>query len=108
VQDLTVTKYVDRSSPNLMLSCCNGKHYGSALLTVRKAGGKPIEYIKIKLEEVMITGVTTGGSQNQDLQTENLILNFAKVSIDYTPQNADGSPGTAIPFGWDIAANSKE
>jgi type VI secretion system secreted protein Hcp len=57
VQDLTVTKFVDKSSPNLMLSCCNGKHYGSALLTVRKAGGKAIEYIKIKMAEVMITGL---------------------------------------------------
>ena len=26
VQDLSFTKYVDMSSPDLMLSCCNGKH----------------------------------------------------------------------------------
>ena len=47
VQDLTLSKFVDSSSPKLMLGHCNGKHFPDALLT-------------------------------------------------------------AIPFGWDIAANSKE
>src|SRR5690349_10203215 len=108
VQDLSVTKYVDSSSPKLMLACCNGSHYANALLTVRKAGGtNPVEYIKIKMEEVFITAVSTGGSGGEDRLTENLSLNFAKVNVDYTPQDAKGAPGTAIPFGWDVAANAK-
>jgi type VI secretion system secreted protein Hcp len=108
VQDLSFTKYVDSSSPNLMLNCCNGKHFSDALLTVRKAGGNPVEYIKVKMETVLIAAVTTGGSGNEDRLTENVILNFAKVSVDYTPQKADGSADTAIPFSWDVAANSNE
>ena len=27
VNDITVTKYIDRASPNLIQSCCNGTHY---------------------------------------------------------------------------------
>ena len=108
VQDLCISKYVDTSSPNLMAACCSGKHYTDALLTVRKAGGNPVEYIKVKLETVLIAGLTTGGSGGEDRLTENVILNFAKVSVDYTPQDDKGAPGTAIPFGWDIAANAKE
>jgi type VI secretion system secreted protein Hcp len=108
VQDLCVSKYVDSSSPKLMLACCNGTHYASALLTVLKAGGNPIEYITIKLQTVLIAGLTTGGSLMEDRLTENLILNFAKVSLDYTPQDDKGGAGTAIPFGWDVAANSRE
>jgi type VI secretion system secreted protein Hcp len=108
VQDLCVCKFVDASSPKLMLNCCNGQHFANAELTVRKAGGAALEYIKVKMAEVMITGITSGGSQSEDRLTENVILNFAKVSVDYTPQKDDGSKGTAIPFAWDIAANSKE
>jgi len=108
VQDVTLSKVVDSSSPKLMLACCNGTHYPSAVLTVRKAGGKPVEYIKVKMEEILIAGVSTGGSYSEDRLTENIILNFAKVSMDYTPQKADGSADTAIPFAWDIAANSQE
>jgi len=108
VNDLSFTKYVDSSSANLMLNCCNGKHFSDALLTVRKAGGNPVEYIKVKMETVLIAAVTTGGSGAEDRLTENVILNFAKVTVDYTPQDDKGAAGTAIPFAWDIAANSKE
>ena len=108
VQDLTFTKYVDSASPKLMLACCNGKHYDDALLTVRKAGEKPVEYIKIKLTEVLVTSVTTGGSGGEDRLTENVTLNFAKVHLDYTPQDDKGAAGTAIPMEWDIAANAQD
>ena len=72
-----------------------------------KAGEHPVEYVKIKMEDVLITSVSTGGSGGEDRLTENVSLNFAKVSVDYTPQKDDGSPGTAIPYSWDIAANVK-
>lgn len=107
VQDLSFTKWVDASSPKLMLACCNGKHYDSALLTVRKAGEKPVEYIKVKMTEVLITSVTTGGSGGEDRLTENVSLNFGEVNLDYTPQDTKGAAGTAIPFSWDIAGNTK-
>jgi type VI secretion system secreted protein Hcp len=107
VQDVSVTKYVDSASPKLMKACADGSHFANALLTVRKAGGSaPVEYIKIKMEEVFVTSLSTGGSGGEDRLTENLSLNFAKVSVDYTPQDAKGAAGTAINFGWDIAANA--
>ena len=63
VQDVSLTKYVDSSSPKFMLACCKGSHFDNAVLTVRKAGGeKPVEYVKIKMTEVLITSVSTGGS----------------------------------------------
>ena len=107
VQDLSFTKYVDSASPSLYLTCSNGKHWDSAFLTVRKAGETPVEYIKIKMEEVLVTSVSTGGSGGEDRLTENVTLNFAKVHVDYTPQDDKGKAGTAIPYGWDIAANVK-
>src|SRR5438105_9176971 len=57
VQDLSFTKYVDSASPKLLYAGCSGKHYDSAELIVRKAGDKPVEYIKIKMTEVLITSV---------------------------------------------------
>ena len=107
VQDLSFTKYIDSASCPLMLAASNGKHYKEALLIVRKAGEKPLEYVKIKMEDVLITSVSTGGSGGEDRLTENVSLNFAKVSVDYTPQKQDGSADTTIPYSWDIAANIK-
>ena len=108
VQDLSFTKWADKATPKLMLACCDGKHYDEAKLTVRKAGEHPVEYIKIKLTEVLITSVTAGGSGGEDRLTENVTLNFAKVHYDYVPQDDKGKAGTAIPMTWDIAANVKE
>ncbi len=110
IQDLSVTKFIDSSSSPLMLACCKGTHFPSALLTVRKAGGEaPVEYVKIKMDEVFITSVSTGGSGGEDRLTENISLNFAKVHVDYTPQlDKGGGKGKAIPFTWNIAENSHE
>lgn len=107
VQDISFTKYVDKSSPNLMQYCCNGKHFSEALLTVRKAGETPLEYLKIKLTDLMITAVSTGGSGGEDRLTENVTLNFAQFKVEYTPQKKDGTGDAAVTIGWDVAKNVK-
>src|SRR5262245_33584893 len=70
VGNLTFTKWVDCSSPNLMTACCQGDHYKTATLTVRKAGGDPVEYIKIALSQVLITQITSGGSGLSELLSQ--------------------------------------
>jgi type VI secretion system secreted protein Hcp len=108
VQDLSVTKYIDSASADLMLACCNGKHFKEALLTVRKAGETPVEYIKVKMEEVLIGSISTGGSGGEDRLTENVTLNFAKVSVDYTAQDEKGkAKSPPLSMTWDIAKNQK-
>lgn len=107
VHDLTFTKWVDTATPKLALACCSGKHYKDATLVIRKAGDKPVEYVKIKMETVMITSIATGGSGGEDRLQENVTLNFAKVNLDYVPQDDKGGPGTAIPMSWDIGGNTR-
>ena len=108
VRDLTITKYVDKATPNLMKTCCNGTHYPEALLTVRKAGGgAPVEYYTLKMYPVMITNIESGGSGDQDRLTETVTLNFGKMEVDYTPQKDDGTAEAAIHIGWDIATNTE-
>jgi len=107
VQDLSFTKYIDSATSPLMLAACNGTHYDECLLTVRKAGETPVEYVKIKLTEVIVTSISTGGSGGEDRLTENVTLNFAQVNFDYTPQDDKGKAGTVVTMGWDIAGNAK-
>jgi len=108
VQDLTFTKWVDKATPKLALACCSGKHFKDATLVVRKAGEKPVEYLKIKMDKVFISSISTGGSGGEDRLTENVTLNFSKVSLDYIPQDDKGASGTAIPMIWDIATNANQ
>jgi type VI secretion system secreted protein Hcp len=107
VQDLSFTKWLEKSSPDLLLSCCNGKHYDSATLIVRKAGETPLEYLTITMEDVIITSVSTGGSGGEDRLTENVVLNFGRVKVAYVEQTDTGGTGAKPQMGWDIAANVK-
>lgn len=104
-QDLSVTKWVDVASPILQLYCANGDHFTKAVLVCRKAGKKPLEYIKITMEKVMVTSVSTGGSGGEDRLTENISLNFANVKYEYVQQKPDGSGEPAKNFIWKIAEN---
>jgi len=106
IQDVSITKYVDKATPILMKSCSDGSQVGEAKLTVRKAVTEALEYVVITMTDVIITSISTGGSGGEDRLTENVTLNFAQVSLDYQPQGQDGSAdGGAITYGWDIAGN---
>lgn len=107
VQDISITKYIDKASPNLLKACCKGETQPEALLTVRKAGGNPLEYIKIKMKEVIISSISTGGSGGEDRLTENVTLNFASFEYEYVPQKSDGSGDASIPMKWNIKTNSE-
>lgn len=109
MQDLSFTKYVDKSSPELMLACSNGKHIKDAVLTIRKAGEKPLEYLTITLEKLLVSSLSTGGSGGEDRLTENVTLNFAKVKVEYQEQDEKGGPkGGKVTYSWDIEKNVKE
>jgi type VI secretion system secreted protein Hcp len=107
-QDLSFTHYLDRASCDLLYASSTGKHIDKATLTVRKAGDKPLEYIIITMDEVMVTSVSTGGSGGEDRLTENVTLNFAKLKVEYKEQKKDGAEGEKGQFTWDIAANAKD
>lgn len=105
VQDISVTKYVDKSSPLLLKACCNGQHIKEINLVVRKAGEKPLEYLKLKLSDCLVSSVSTGGAGGQDRLTENVGLNFAKFQVTYTAQDAKGAAAGEVPFAFDVKAN---
>ena len=108
VEDLEFDHFVDRSSPNLMKYCLTGKHVAEAVLTIRKAGGSPLEYLKLTMSDVIITGVRPSGTANDDVRVkERVRMSFAKVKQEYNVQNAQGGSGGAVTAGYDIKANKE-
>jgi type VI secretion system secreted protein Hcp len=107
VEDLSFVHLVDRASPNLMKYCLTGKHIDQAVLTVRKAGGNPLEYLKITMSDVIVTRVSPSGSNTDNGITEGVRLSFAKVKQEYVVQNAQGGSGGAVTAGYDIKLNKE-
>lgn len=108
IQDISFTKYIDKTTPNLMRACCNGEHFSEAVLVVRKAGKDPLDYMKVTMSPVLVTSVSTGGSGGEDRLTENVTLNFAKMHVAYTPQKEDGTGDAAVELKWNIEQNIEE
>lgn len=96
VQDLGITKWVDLASARLLMGQMNGEVFSELTLTVRKAGDIPLEYIVLKLFNVQVTSLSTGGSGGEDRLTENVSFSFETGTFTYTPQNEKGAPGTSV------------
>lgn len=107
VQDFNFVKKIDKSSPVLMLSCATGQHMKEGVLIGRKAGEKPLEYLKIKLTDILISGYQTGGSAGDVVPTDQFSLNFAKIEFSYTPQDPRGGEGKTVTTTYDLKAAKK-
>ena len=107
VEDLDFEHFVDRASPNLMKYCLTGKHIQEATLVVRKAGGNPLEYLKLTMSDVIVTQVQPSGSHTEEGIREHVRLSFAKVKQEYVVQNAQGGSGGAVTASFDIKGNKE-
>src|SRR5579872_3569078 len=61
VQDIHFVKKLDAASPLLLLHCAAGTHIKEANFVVRKAGGQPVEYLKVKLTDVIVSNFEPHG-----------------------------------------------
>jgi len=107
VEDLNFTHAIDKASPNLMKYCLTGKHIPEAKLTVRKAGGNPLEYLLITMSDVIVSKVEPSGQKTDDIIQEKVGLAFSKVKQEYVVQNAQGGSAGAITAGYDIKSNKE-
>jgi type VI secretion system secreted protein Hcp len=107
MHDISVSKKTDTASADLFLKTCNGKHYDEVDIVARKAGEKPLEFLKIKLTQVLVTSYQLGGSHGDDTPTESVTLNFRTINMDYQVQKPDGTGTPAGQMGWDVAQNTK-
>lgn len=108
VEDLTIEHFVDRASPNLMKYCLTGKHIPEVKLIVRKSGGSPLEYLKITMNDVVITRVQPNGSKDDNVGSkETVSFSFNKVTQEYVVQNPQGGAGGSVTAAFDIKANKE-
>jgi type VI secretion system secreted protein Hcp len=104
-KDLVVTKLIDKSTPIIFLYSALGTPIPEATMTVRKAGGQALDYLVVTLKDVIVTNVATGGKAEDERVREEVSFSYAKISIQYKAQNADGTAGATIQKAYDLEAN---
>ena len=103
-KDLSIVHNVDKATPRLLEACATGVHLKDATITQRKAGKGQQEYLIIKMNDVIITGVALSDTSGE-AGSETVSLAFAKVDLEYRPLKADGSLDDGIHFKFDIQAH---
>lgn len=83
LQDFHFVTKGGKASPQLMLACATGKHIAKATLHVRKSGpDRPQEYIKITLEDILISSFqqsgNSGGSSSVPYDAVQIFFNTIK------------------------------
>jgi len=109
IENVSLTKRFDKSSPKLLnnLLMPGNPVISEAILTVRKAGSTPINYLVLKMKNVVVSNISTGlPADSEDLVTETISLNFESFQLAYQEQGADGGiSGGLVVSSWDIGTN---
>jgi len=103
VSDFSIVKRIDTASPQLMEAVCQGQHLGSGLITLRKAGENQLEYLKIKLTDILISGYQTSGNSGTGEPAEQVTFSFQNVEVSATEQRADGKLGDVVTTSCNFA-----
>ena len=90
VRELKLVKRVDSSSTALMAALRNNEPISKAVLTMRKAGKTPLEYLKVTIENGRVTEVALDVVDNSPDVMEQIRFSFNKITVEYVPQGKDG------------------
>ena len=105
MQDFHFVIPTSKATPKLMEKAAKGDKVVSgdvyALLTVRKVGANPVEYLKVKFYDVMISSVQNGVAESDQIPVDQFTLWFGKIDFSYSPQKPDGSLDAPVFFKWD-------
>lgn len=106
-QDIHFTARESKASPMIAKACAAGTHIPKVVLTVRKAGDKPQDYLVVTLEDCLVSSFQDGGGSGDVVPTTQFSMNYAKIEYKYSEQNKDGSLKGATTFKFDVAAGKK-
>lgn len=97
IEDIKLVKYVDRSSPLLLLGQANQARYPTAVLSVRKdSGDAHLDYLVITMTNVQIRRFDASGTAGDGIPTEAVSLTFDNLEYQYTVQADDHSAGEVV------------
>ena len=103
-QDFHFVSQLQKSSPKLFLACASGQHIPSAILSVRRTNNGFPDFYKVILSNVIVTSFEEGGTADsvETVPLEQISLNFAKIEIDYSVQDAKGVLGETVQVIWEL------
>jgi type VI secretion system secreted protein Hcp len=110
---VTIMKYIDVSSPDLILNAANGRHIPTAVFTFRRPGKELVEYYKVILEDVIVVEVEQSDTKLNfpnpapPRAIEKVSLIGRRFRFEYTATTNTGGTGAKPKAGWDCVSAGK-
>jgi type VI secretion system secreted protein Hcp len=104
----TIVKSLDKATPKLALSCCNGEHITEITVEMCRAGGDKQKYMSAKMSDVIVSSAgISGDSEDKDsLPQETVAFSYGKIEWVYTElDHKTGKPKGDVKASWDLHAN---
>ncbi len=100
---LAFTMMINRSVIPLKYFATSGVLLPTVDISFRKTGGdgNPLSYYKIRMENVMVSSISEGGS-GTEVPTFSVELTPQKIAWAYYQQKADGTTNLVSSYGWDV------
>jgi len=116
LNEISVIKPIGSDSPAIRLMFAKGKTIPSVEFSVTPVMAKrevQTKYMYIKLEDVAIKSIVSGGSVEDKFFKEHLTLCFDRIRFEYSlnaQATGDGTVGKAAVdynFRWDVSSNTE-
>ena len=107
-QSFSVVKQLDKTSPKLNLKCCNGEHIQEIKVELCRAGGEKQKYMEYIMNDVIVSSVRPGGSNQGggDVPLEEVAFSYGKITWTYTElDHKTGQPGGNVSANWSTIEN---
>lgn len=88
-----VTKRIDLATPALLASSSTGSPYSDMVLSGVATGATSIEYLSVKMSNVVVSSSRQSGVAGDPRATEEIVLDPTAVSVLYTSIDAKGGAG---------------
>lgn len=92
VQNISMTKYADKSTVDLHAALAAGTVYPTMTLRVVRPAGPVTQ--SLQLSNAVPTSISSGGSGGEDRLLENVTFAFSQVTITYTFIDGSGKAGS--------------
>ena len=91
-QELKITKSLDTASTGLLSALSSNELLTSVVLTMRKAGSTPLEFLKITLKEACVSSISVEGGVPAGSVglVEVVTFAFNVIEVEYIGQGRDG------------------
>ena len=107
ISEVTVSKYLDKSSPLLFEQACIGKEGKDVIVRVVQTGGDTIEaYVEYTLTNCLLASYSVSCSGDGE-PLESLSLSFDSIELNYIDQDQKNKTKGSTRWGYSIAKGKK-